>query len=187
MRYVLSTFVVVPLRWVQRWGWRQHTEVEKVATAEYYRELGRHMGIRGIPGTWREFEDLLDGYEAEHFGYDPGGRAVADATLELSTTFPPNHRAPKAVSRAFVLSLMDEWLLDALGRSVPPAPVRLAADAVLRARAAVVRRMPVRTEPFSIERSPNIRSHPDGFDVRELGTFPTCPVPHGSGRAATGT
>lgn len=179
LRYVLCTFVVVPLRWVRRWGWRRHTEVEKVATANYYRELGRHMGIRDVPGTWQDFEALLDAYEAEHFGYDPGGRAVADATLDLATTFPPNDRVPTALSRTFLLALMDEPLLDALGYPCPPAPVRVAADAALRARAAVVRRMPVRTEPFSLERSPSIRSYPDGYDVRELGTFPAgCPVSH---------
>ena len=184
LRYVLCTFVVVPLRWVQRWGWRRHTEVEKVATANYYRELGRHMGIRDIPATWQEFESLLDAYETEHFGYDPGGRAVADATLDLATTFPPNDRVPAALSRTFLLALMDEPLLDALGYPFPPRPVRIAADAALRARAAVVRRMAVRTEPFSLQQSPSIRSYPDGFDVRELGTFPaTCPVPHDARRA----
>ncbi|MBC3189690.1 DUF2236 domain-containing protein [Pseudonocardia sp. C8] len=181
MRYVLATFVATPLRWVDRWGWRPHTEVERVATANYYRQLGGHMGIRGIPATWQEFCELLDSYEARHFGYEPGGRAVADATLDLATTFPPNHRAPKAVSREFLLALMDEHLLDALGYRVPPRPVRALADAMLRARAAVVRRMPVRTEPFSLPASPSIRSYPEGYDVRELGTFPACPVRHGGG------
>jgi hypothetical protein len=178
MRYVLATFVVVPLRWVDRWGWRRHTDVERVATANYYRRLGRHMGIRDVPETWQEFYALLDTYEAEHFGYDPGGRAVADATLGLATTFPPSHLLPAALSRGFVLSLMDTPLLDALGYAFPPKPARIAADLLLRARGAVVRRMPVRTEPFSVTESPNIRSYPSGYDVRELGTFPTCPVGH---------
>lgn len=178
MRYVLATFVVVPLRWVDRWGWRRHTDVERIATANYYRRLGGHMGIREIPRTWQEFHELLDDYEARHFGYDPGGRAVADATLDLATTFPPNHLLPTALGRGFLLSLMDTPLLDALGYTFPPRPARVAADALLRARGAVVRRMPVRTEPFSVADSPSIRSYPQGYDVRELGTFPACPVRH---------
>ncbi|RZT88419.1 uncharacterized protein DUF2236 [Pseudonocardia sediminis] len=176
MRYVLATFVVVPIRWIERWGWRPLTENERVAAANYYRELGRHMGIRDIPVTWREFADLQDAYEARHFGFDTGGRAVADATLELATTFTPNDRAPRAVTRTFVRSLMDTPLLAALGYRVPPRAVRAAASAVMHARAAVVRRMPVRTEPVLVRDSPNIRSYPGGYDVRELGTFPVCPV-----------
>ncbi len=54
----------------------------------YHRELGRRMGVRDLPTTWQDWERLLDAYEAEHFALDPGGRRVADATLELFTTFP---------------------------------------------------------------------------------------------------
>src|SRR3954449_6046167 len=50
-RYVLSTFVVVPMRWLDRFGWRRLTEAEKTASTVYYRRLGQHMGIRGIPKT----------------------------------------------------------------------------------------------------------------------------------------
>ncbi|MEQ3550526.1 oxygenase MpaB family protein [Pseudonocardia nematodicida] len=182
MRYVLCTFVAVPLRWLERWGWREVTENERVATARYYRELGRHMGIRDVPGSWREFAAHQDAYEAAHFAHDPGGRAVADATLDLAATFRPNHLAPRAVSRRFVRALMDEPLRAALGYPAQPGIVRSAADAVLRARAAVVRRMPVRTVPFSLPDSPNIRSYPDGYDVARLGTFPGCPVHRPEGR-----
>src|SRR4051812_48803988 len=30
MRYVLATFVVIPMRWMDRFGWRAMTEVERV-------------------------------------------------------------------------------------------------------------------------------------------------------------
>ena len=71
------------------------------ASANYYRTLDRHMGITDIPTTHREFSALLDDYEREHFGYAVGGRAVADATLDLMTTVPPNNYAPKPVVRRF--------------------------------------------------------------------------------------
>ena len=47
--YVLSAFVVMPIRWLDTYGWRRLTEAERVASANYYVELGRHMGIRDIP------------------------------------------------------------------------------------------------------------------------------------------
>lgn len=83
MRYVLCTFVVVPIRWIERYGWRRLSEHEKRAIAAYYRTLGRHMGIGDIPQTHQEFTDCLDAYEAEHFAWDPGARRVADASLDL--------------------------------------------------------------------------------------------------------
>ena len=55
MRYVQSTFVVIPMRWLDRFGWRPLTETERRASANYYRELGRHMNIKDSPGTYQEF------------------------------------------------------------------------------------------------------------------------------------
>src|SRR6185312_2457677 len=55
LRYVLATFVVTPIRWLDAFGWRRMTDMERVASANYYRELGRHMGIRDIPATWQAF------------------------------------------------------------------------------------------------------------------------------------
>lgn len=86
MRYVLCTFVVIPIRWLDAYGWRPMSETEKVASANYYRRLGALMGIRDVPSTWQEFETALEAYEAEHFAPDPGARRVADATLALLAT-----------------------------------------------------------------------------------------------------
>lgn len=186
MRYVLCTFVVVPNRWLDRFGWRRLSEHEKTAAANYYRQLGRHMGIRDIPATHQEFAAALDAHEAEHFAYDAGARAVADATLDLMTTFPPNSHAPAALVRRFSYALMDAPLLDAFGYPHPSRLEQKAAAAALRARGFVLRRMAPRTEPFFARESANIRSYPDGYDVEVLGTFtPGCPVPHAR-REATG-
>ena len=76
------------------------TEREKQASVAYHRELGRRMGIRDLPATWQDWERLLDAYEAEHFGPDPGGRRVADATLEHFTTFPLHRWLPRSLVRA---------------------------------------------------------------------------------------
>src|SRR4051812_1660103 len=112
-RYVLATFVVVPKRWMDDFGFRALTPNEIEATTNYYLELGRHMAIKDLPPDFDGFEKLLDDYEREHFAFDPGGRRVADATLELMTTFPPNSWAPAWVVKRFAYSLMDEPLLHA--------------------------------------------------------------------------
>ena len=187
MRYVLSTFVVMPVRWNAACGWRPLTEREVRASVAYHRELGRRMGIRDLPATYGDWERLLDEYEAEHFAPDPGGRRVADATLEHFTTFPVNRRLPRRLVRSAALALMDDPLLAALGYERPPAVLRAAVRTGLRARARVVRRLPRRREPRWFRQQPVVRGYPDGYDVSRLGTFPRgCPVPRTGTDAGTG-
>jgi uncharacterized protein (DUF2236 family) len=170
MRYVLSTFVVVPIRWLDRFGWRPLSEAERRASANYYNELGRHMNIKDRPATHEEFAALLDAYEREHFAYSPGGRAVSDATLRLLLSFHP--RALRPLLRRGTMALLDQPLREAF--AYPP-PDRLTAAltvAGLRARAAIERRLPPRMEPFYVRRRPEFAIYPDGYAVEELGTFP---------------
>jgi hypothetical protein len=179
LRYVLSTFVVTPVRWNAAYGWRPFTEVEVRASLAYHRELGRRMGIRDLPDSLHEWERLLDDHEARHFAFDPGARRVADATLELFTTFPLHARLPRSLVRAAARALMDDPLLAALGYRRPPAALRAAVRGGLRARARVVRWLPRRRTPLYFRSQPVVRGYPDGYDVRRLGTFPRgCPVPH---------
>jgi mpaB/rubber oxygenase-like protein len=178
LRYVLATFVVTPIRWTDRYGWRRMTDVERVAAANYYRDLGRRMGIRDIPATWQAFARLLDAYERDHFAFDLGGRTVAEATLDLLATFPPNDRLPVSVVRRISFATMDEALLDAFAFPHPGRVFRGLVRTGLRARGRVVRFLPPRRRPFFARQLPQVRSYPDGYRVEELGTFPTgCPVP----------
>lgn len=171
-RYVLCTFVVMPIRWLDAYGWRRLTEAEKTASANYYLALGRHMGIKDIPGTHQEFAAFLDAYEAGHFGFDEGGLAVSEATLRLMATFGPNRFAPRAAVTWFAKALMDDPLLDAFGYRRPARWERAVAGGALRLRGRVVRFLPPRAEPLFARQLPNIRSYPDGYQVSELGTFP---------------
>jgi ER-bound oxygenase mpaB/B'/Rubber oxygenase, catalytic domain len=185
LRYVLSTFVVTPIRWLDAYGWRPLSEVERIASANYYRALGRRMGITGIPETWQQFSRHLDAYEREHFAFDAGGRAVADSTLGLLNTFPPNDRLPPAVVRRMSYALMDDHLLDAFGYPRPNPAFRTLVRRGLAARGRVVRRLPPRREPYYARQLPQIRSYPGGYRVADLGTFPPgCPVPHGAATEA---
>lgn len=171
LRYVLSTFVVVPKRWLDAYGKRPLSPHELVASVEYYRILGRHMGIPDVPTTYAEFEELLDSYEAEHFALDPGGRAVADATLTLMATFQP--RPVRRFMETFGRCLMEPELLDAFGYAAPPRPVVALARAGLRARGVALRRFPARRRPVTAADKRHIRSYPGGCPVHDLGTFPT--------------
>lgn len=168
MRYVLSTFVVMPNRWVNRYGWRRTTPVEDAGGVNYYLRLGRLMGIRDLPEDLGGFERLLDAYEAEHFVFDAKSRAVADSTLDLLVTFYPRPLAP--VVRRFSIAIMDPHLREAFGYAHPPAWFEKACHAGLRLRGRVVRFMPERRTPRQVRDSRRIRSYPGGFLIENLGT-----------------
>src|SRR5215204_1022608 len=148
LRYVLATFVVMPIRWIDDFGWRRMTETERVASANYYRDLGRRMGIRDIPHTWQAFARSLDAYEREHFAFDAGGRDVAESTLSLLATFPPNDRLPAALVRRISLAVMEVPLLDAFGFPHPYPVFRAVVRGGLKARGRAVRFLPPRRQPY---------------------------------------
>jgi len=177
LRYVLSTFVVVPKRWIDAYGHRPLTDGELRATVNYYRELGKRMGIRDVPATYDEFMHLMDDYEREHFAYDEGGRRVADATLELMRTFYP--RPTRRVLDVFSRALMEPELLAAFRYDDPGPRARRLARAALRARATVLRHTPSRRKPTYFEDLGRMKTYPDGYQLESLGTHvpaPGCPV-----------
>lgn len=171
MRYVLSTFVVIPMRWMDRFGWRPMTEHERVASANYYRELGRHMNIKDAPASHQEFAAHLDAYEREHFAYSPGGRAVSDATLGLLVSFYP--RPIRPLLRRSTLALLDPPLREAFRYPDPGTATRAVTVAGLRARALIERRLPPRRQPLHVRELREFAIYPHGYTVDQLGTVPS--------------
>ncbi|MBT2395007.1 oxygenase MpaB family protein [Streptomyces sp. ISL-100] len=187
MRYVLCTFVVMPKRWIDSYGWRRLSDHELRASSAYYLHLGKHMGIKDIPRSFEEFERCLDTYEAEHFGWDEGARRVSDATLALMASWYPRPLAP--LVRGASLALLDDALLRAFRYDTPAPAARGLVRGALRLRARAVRLLPPRSRPHYARQNPEIKGYPGGYTVANLGTFPTpgtgsCPVPHAERPAA---
>lgn len=178
LRYVLSAFVVTPVRWLKAYGWRKGIPAEELAGVRYYQRLGNLMGITGIPETYEEFADLLDDYEAEHFSFDEKSLAVADSTLKLFETFYP--RPARMAANTLLRALMDDRLLEAFHYKKPSAPVVFFAHKLMRLRARIVALKRPRTSPKGVADFREVRSYPNGFSIDELGTFPAgCPIPQG--------
>lgn len=178
MRYVLATFVVVPKRWLDDYGWRPLTDGEVSASVHYYRTLGRRMAIKDVPETYEDFADVMDSYERDHFGYDAGARRVADSTLELLVSFYPSFAADGV--RLFSRALMDDPLLASFDYDSPSPLVRRVSEASLRARARFVGLLPPRRRPRLGTANRRIRSYTGTPDLGAMGTFaPGCPVGHG--------
>ncbi|MEU8527085.1 oxygenase MpaB family protein [Streptomyces sp. NPDC048629] len=77
--YALSTFVIVPTRFIATAGPRPLTTTEREGTSRFYSELGRLMGVKHIPGSYTEFEEYFDAYERRHARGSVHGRELSDA------------------------------------------------------------------------------------------------------------
>lgn len=164
-RYVLATFVVVPKRWLDAYGWRPFHPVEQRAATNSFRRIGELMGIRDIPETYDDFEKLLDTYERDNFAFDPASKEVAEATLRLFGSWYPHPF--KGLAAKAPLALLDEELARALGLPVAPRAIKSAASMVLKARARALRLFPARPDhrPYVL----SARTYPHGWDIAHIG------------------
>lgn len=79
--YVLCSFIVVPIRRIDRTAWRPTTDQERTAAARFYIELGRRMAIRTLPADWEQASIWLDDFEREHAAPSTAARELVDSTL----------------------------------------------------------------------------------------------------------
>ena len=167
--YVLSTFVFEPIRWLDRFGWRPMSEKEKIASFNYYRELGRRMNIQNIPTDMDVFEQYNIEYEKKHFRYTESNHQVGVATRNLFLGFYlPRFLWP--LGKPFVYALMDEPLLKAFNFPLPHPWMRNITEGLLRFRARILRHLPRRKKPYlgtKVKRP----TYPEGYKIEELDTF----------------
>ena len=118
-RYVIAAFTVVPIRWIERRGWRPLLPAEREASATFYRELGRRMNIPDLPQDYAEAEKLLDAYEAQHMAPSDAGRQLMDTTQQLIV-----RKLPARAQRfapPFTSALLDQPAVDGRPRTSAPA------------------------------------------------------------------
>jgi hypothetical protein len=143
--YVLSSFVFEPIRWNARFGWRPLIETEKLATFEFWREVGRRMAIEEIPERYEEFERFNEEYERREFRPTEAARRVGSATRDMFLAWFPG--LPRRLGAPAIHALMDEGVLEAFGFPQPPRAVRAAVGGALRTRARFVAALPPRRRP----------------------------------------
>ena len=161
------TLLVLPLRWTERHGWRRLTELEKRAATDFYAELGRQMGLEGVPATFAEAERFLDEYEDRNMGPSPEGAMLLNATAAAFA-----RRIPARLRRftPTILALMMDkpQVAVALGLKPAPAALRVPFNAVLRFRALKARRRPLPTEPIFVPGG-SLSAYPDGYTLDQIG------------------
>ncbi|KAI1503491.1 hypothetical protein F5X99DRAFT_375396 [Biscogniauxia marginata] len=118
--HTLALFVLEPQLWVDRYGWRAMTRLEKVAYFLYWREIGHRMGIGGIPETLEDLARWRVEYERDNLYFAPENRMVVDATVDLFLRQTP--RFLHGFVRSIFVSFIDEKVVrESLGYPDPPA------------------------------------------------------------------
>ena len=171
--YVLSALMVVPTRWLQRYGWRKVCCHEQAATYWFYREFGQQLGIQHIPPSYQAVEQWFVAFEGEHLRLTPAGRRLMQASRVLLVGRFPCPLAPLAGALADVL--LHDRLRGAVGIGAPLRPIRAALHLTLRMRARLLGLglLPARRQPVEAQGRkygvPYRKVYPQGYTVADLG------------------
>ncbi|SHM93675.1 hypothetical protein SAMN04488057_104449 [Cyclobacterium lianum] len=167
--YVLSTFVFEPIRWMEKWGWRSFSALEKEAIFTNYRRLAGYMGIVDVPETLDAFEHFNLAYEQQTFTFHPANQLIGTKTLDLLLGFylPGWLFCP---GRYVAYCLMDARLRKAMGFPDPPGVLIRAVHSGLRLRANLLRLLPEIKAP-QLGTGRKRETYPNGYRIENLGTF----------------
>ncbi|MGH3012168.1 MAG: oxygenase MpaB family protein [Gaiellaceae bacterium] len=167
--YVLSTMVLEPFRWNERFGWRPALEPERLAQFHFWHAVGRMMNISDIPETYEELDRFNVEFERAHFAPTAAGHRVAVAMLGMFVGKVPG--LPRRLGTRGVCALLDESLLRALDLPEPTAAERHAVEGALKLRARALRLLPPRRKP-RLRTELSRGTYPRGYRVEELGPPP---------------
>ncbi|MFD6731407.1 oxygenase MpaB family protein [Micromonospora aurantiaca] len=165
--YVLGCLVVIPTRWLQRYGWRRPCCHERRATYLFYRELGRRMGITDIPGSYEELEAWFDAYDEDHLTPNDDAAAIERATRSLLLGRIPRPLAP--LGDGLVSAMYDDRLRRATRVDAPAWPVRAGLDVTLKLRARIQRSLSTCPETPLFASGIRTKTYPDGYEISQLG------------------
>ncbi|MBQ1053490.1 DUF2236 domain-containing protein [Micromonospora sp. C32] len=165
--YVLGCLVVIPTRWLQRYGWRRPCCHEQRATYLFYRELGRRMGITDIPGSYEEFEVWFDAYDAVHLTPNDDAAAIERATRSLLLGRIPRLLAP--LGDELVSAMYDVRLREAIQVAAPSWPVRVGLAVALKGRSWLQRWLGKPRAEGLFTNGIATKSYPNGYEIGQLG------------------
>jgi hypothetical protein len=137
MIYTLCVFILEPIRWIQKYGWRSMTENEAMAIFETWRHVGIQMGIKDIPLGMKELCRFYEEYEQEHIEFNTKNAIVAQHTMTLFLTNVPFFARP--LVQHVLEALLSPKVNDAFGFDPPNTKTKWVLDLIFRFRKFLVR------------------------------------------------
>jgi hypothetical protein len=164
--FVLSTFIFLPIQWIDSYGWRKTTAIEREALFYFFKEVGERMNIKNIPASLEQFEKFVEEYERKNFTPADTNHAVGNATINIVKGWMPFFAKP------FVLPVMkcllDPATLTALGYSSPSAGLKTMVKGAMKLRSFFLRGISFKKYPSFVTTEYN-RTYPKGYEIEKLG------------------
>ena len=172
LTYVLCAFIVVPTRYIHRYGSRKLTPGEQEVSVQYYRELGRLLQIDDLPETYRDAERIFDDYEDAHVAPSESGRGIGQAVIVLL-----RRRTPRPIRGLtpvlFATQAQDARVMKALGIPAGSRAARCAIDVAYRMAGRLRARTAWPQAPvFTPERGTSRHTFPQGYSLDDLLRYP---------------
>jgi len=175
-RFVLAALMVVPLRWLDRRGWRALLPQERDASVNFYLRLASMMAIDEPPTSYSQAESMFDEYEARHLRASDAGRSLMASTQQIIVRHLP--KPLKRFGPSITSGLFDQPdLTSALDLPLPSRALVRLIDAAYAVRNVATRMRPARTESWFVPGRPAGSLYVHGYTLDELG-------PEKSGRSS---
>jgi hypothetical protein len=116
--YTLSVFIVEPIRWIQRFGYRHAHSLEKESVYLVWSDIGTKMGIQNIPDSWEEVEKWMTNYEEMRMRFHPSNQIIANSTMKLFLSVLPSFLHP--IGSDLIAAFCSPPLRKAMGFNDPP-------------------------------------------------------------------
>lgn len=168
--YTLALFLIEPDRWMNTFGYRKLTDVERQAAYLDFKDLGTAMNIKGIPADFQSFSDWYQNYRQHNMQFHPDNKVVAQGLIDGMKPMVPFFLRP--IIQPIMLTLLnDDELIDAIGMKRPSVLTRFAVKSLMKVRATVLKLFnPWQHKAFEYGRiAQHYPTYPEGYEGQLLG------------------
>lgn len=164
MLYVLATFVVEPILWMEKFTHRPLDSVEKEALFQFWLAVGKRMGIQDLFSSLTAAIAYHEAYEQKFMVYSPNNARLYHGVLPVVARMMP-WPLSKLVA-PLMTTLMSERLVRAFNLEPGSSWFKKLVRSILRLRASTARALPTPAVYRTLMRRP---TYPDGHDIKQLG------------------
>ncbi|MFB2917749.1 hypothetical protein [Aerosakkonema funiforme] len=165
--YGIATFILEPIYWNDRFGWRRMSENERIAWLNFCLEIGKRMKIENLPDSLEGMDRFKQEYEDKYIYKSPATKELYELFVNLISSWFP--LVPKKLVELVFRCIIDERSRKAFEIAAPPPAVKSFVECCLHARAWVLSYLPPRTRSGLFVDRPS-RSYPvNDYDVTKLG------------------
>ncbi|KAL0948214.1 hypothetical protein HGRIS_010820 [Hohenbuehelia grisea] len=126
--YTLSLFILEPIKWIQKYGWRSLSPLEQQANFLFWVEIGKRMDIKNIPETIEDLRAWSVNYEDAHMLPAQTNHDVAHFTTEEMLYVYPEALGIKNTLRRVVACLLEDPVREAMMLPKQPGYLRPIVD-----------------------------------------------------------